>query len=282
MPLSSHKVHALRESLLRRAKESVSEQLSGPDLHVVRAVSSMKSLESILNLMAEQTYDWYSVHFPEFRGLFRDPMQGIQLIAALGDRSRFSKEAVGKIVQDDSLSARILSASQASMGGAVPASTLKMVQRLAALTLSVRDEYSFLQGFIVNQMRELAPNFTELATPSIGAQLLSKAGSLHRLAEMPASTIQVLGAEEALFSHIKSKTRSPKHGFIFNHPYIKTLPKHGRGKMARALAGKLAICIRVDVFGKSRVVDDYKPKLEALSKKLSKEKGPAFKRTSSR
>ncbi len=272
MPIIDNKLAALRKKLLFQTKKNIAEQLSGKDGHVVRAFQLAKSQETIYNLLSELTFDWYGIHFPEFRKHFRDPSQGLQVMAGIGSRSHFSKESVSKIVSDESMADRLVESARASAGGEISTTSMVMVQRSAKLALNVKEESTFLQGFIVQQMRELAPNFSELATPMIAAQLVSKAGSLKRLSEMPSSTLQVLGAEEALFSHIKSGTKPPKHGFLFNHPYVKTLSKKARGKMARVLSGKLAICLRSDVFGGKRIVDEYKPKLEKLSKNLSKMK----------
>jgi nucleolar protein 56 len=267
---SGNKISELRHRLLKQAKIAVSEGLSGPDTHVVRAVQTAKNMEALFNLLYEQTIEWYALHFPEMRQVVRDPVTQLSLVVRVGERKNFSKENLHTFFSDDTSLSRILDSAKNSSGGEIAPATLKSIQGVAQAAIQLKEEQKRLQDFASKQMVELAPNFSELATPSIAGQLLSKAGSLKRLAEMPASTIQVLGAEEALFSHIKSKTRPPKHGFIFNHPFIKPLPKHARGKMARALAGKLAICIRVDFFGKERIVGEYKPKLEALSRKLAK------------
>lgn len=265
-----NKIHELRLKLLKQAKQAVSIGLSGPDTHVVRAVQTAKNLEALFNLMYEQTIEWYALHFPELKQVVRDPVTQLSLVVRVGLRKDFSRDNLRTFFSDDMSLNRILDSAHQSAGGEIEPATLKTIQGVAQAALQLKEEQRKLNEFVAKQIKELAPNFAELGTPLIAAQLLGKAGSLKRLAEMPGSTIQVLGAEEALFSHIKSHTKPPKHGFIFNHPFIKTLPKHARGKMARTLAGKLAICVRADVFGKTRIVDEYKPKLEALSRKLAK------------
>ncbi len=264
------KLMEMRKQFISRTKERVHEQLSGPDAHVVRAVSSAKNLESQFNLVYEQAIEWYALHFPEMRFQVRDPVHQMQLVSQIGDRSHYSQENVARIILNEDSIRKVLEAAQNSKGGSIDAHALKAMQSFALQALALKQEQMALQGFVEQQMRELSPNFSELATAMIAGQLLSKAGSLKRLAEMPGSTIQVLGAEEALFSHLKTRSRPPKHGFIFNHPLVKTLPKHVRGRMARTLAGKMAICIRADFFGKSRVVDELKKKMEAYSKHLAK------------
>ncbi len=263
------KLMEMRKKFIFQTKERVQEQLSGPDAHVVRAVSSAKNLEAQFNLVYEQAIEWYALHFPEMRFQVRDPLHQVQLIAQIGERKNYSQENVARIILNEDAIRKVLDAAQNSKGGTIDAHALKALQSFAQQAIALKQEQLALQGFVEQQMRELAPNFSELATAMIAGQLLSKAGSMKRLAEMPGSTIQVLGAEEALFSHLKTHSRPPKHGYLFNHPLVKTLPKHVRGRMARTLAGKIAICIRSDVFGKSRVVDELKKKMEAYSKRLA-------------
>lgn len=124
-------------------------------------------------------------------------------------------------------------------------------------------------------MRKIAPNVSEIVGEKIGARLLEKAGSLIKLAEMPASTIQVIGAEKSLFKALARmrkgrKAKVPKHGVIFQHPFIKTLPKKKRGKMARFMAGKLAIAARIDYFKgelNEKLAEEVRRKYEQLSRK---------------
>jgi nucleolar protein 56 len=97
-------------------------------------------------------------------------------------------------------------------------------------------------------METVAPNVKELLTASVGARIIAKAGSLARLATLPASTIQVLGAEKALFRALKTGARPPKHGILFQHPLIHSAPKWQRGKIARAIASKVAIAARIDYY----------------------------------
>ena len=263
-------IHALRKRLMEQTKWSISSELSSKDAHVIRAVQTSKNLEAIYNLLFEQALEWYALHFPEIRQLVRDPQNVLGLNVRGGSRGKITTDVLKQFYTDEYSITRVLEAAQKSAGGEMEERALKAIQGVAQTALDIKKEQLKLTDYVVRQMMEIAPNFSELATPTIAAQLLSKAGSLKHLAELPGSTIQVMGAEEALFSHLKTKTKPPKHGYLFNHPLVKPLPKHARGRMARTLAGKLAICIRVDMFGKKRVVEEYLPKLQALSKKLAK------------
>jgi nucleolar protein 56 len=111
---------------------------------------------------------------------------------------------------------------------------------------------------------EICPNMSEVGGPDIAAKLVSHVGSLNRLAVLPASAIQVLGAEKALFKHLKNRNiPPPKHGIIFQHPKISSSPKAVRGKIARALANKLATAAKADAFSKRRISADLKKDFEA-------------------
>ncbi len=129
-------------------------------------------------------------------------------------------------------------------------------------TLLIEEEKAKLNLFIETEMKAEFPNFAEVATPIIGAKLLSEAGSKKRLCFMPASTIQVLGAEKALFAHLRKNAKSPKHGHLFNHPLLQNLPRFKRGKAARIIAGKLAIALKVDYFGGENTAAETKKLLE--------------------
>ena len=127
------------------------------------------------------------------------------------------------------------------------------------LELSKLREY--LTEYVGQVMREVAPNITELVGPLLGARLLSLAGSLETLAKLPASTIQVLGAEKALFRALRTGGKPPKHGVIFQYPDIHRSPRWQRGKIARALATKLAIAARADYFTGRFIADELKKAL---------------------
>lgn len=131
----------------------------------------------------------------------------------------------------------------------------------------IEKEKNNLDEFIKNEMEVELPNFSNICGHILGAKILAEAGSKKNLAFFPSSTIQVLGAEKALFSHIKKKTLPPKHGHLFNHPLIQKLPKNKRGKAARIIAGKLSIAAKLDYF-KSKEKIDLKKEVEELINKL--------------
>jgi nucleolar protein 56 len=142
----------------------------------------------------------------------------------------------------------------------------KQLNHLKQNLQNILDEKKALTEFITKNMEKHLPTFSKLAGYVLGARLLAEAGSKKRLAFAPSSTMQVLGAEKALFNHLKRKTNPPKHGHIFNHAFLQKLPKTKRGKAARILAGKLSIAAKLDYFEKKPTQD----LVEETQKKINK------------
>ena len=174
------------------------------------------------------------------------------------------------LLQDLDLSFNLLSEAQADWKRKSPEqSAEKEFNELGKNADALKEERKHLQEFIEKEMNLEMPNFTLLATPIIGAKMLSTAGSKKKLALIPGSTMQLLGAEKALFNHLKNKrkTKPPKHGHLFNHPLIQSLQREKRGKAARTLAGKLCIAARRDFFTGKLSVDTQK-ELDVLKKEF--------------
>lgn len=142
----------------------------------------------------------------------------------------------------------------------------KNLEELKKNKENIDKEKESLDDFIDSEMNKELSNFSSIAGSLLGAKLLAEAGSKKKLAFIPSSTMQVLGAEKALFNHIKKKTLPPKHGHIFNHPLIQKLPKNKRGKAARILAGKLSIAARMDFFESKDKIDLKKEVEDAVNK----------------
>jgi nucleolar protein 56 len=128
-----------------------------------------------------------------------------------------------------------------------------------------------LEEYIGNLMESVAPNMTVLAGPMVSARLISLAGSLKELARKPSSTIQIYGAEKALFRSMKTKATPPKHGVIFQVPLIHSAPYWQRGKLSRALAGKLTIAARVDAYSDRDIGDNLLEELNSRVEEIKKQ-----------
>lgn len=120
------------------------------------------------------------------------------------------------------------------------------IDELATAITNLRRSRNMIEEAVSSSIFTISPNLSELAGPLLAARLMSRAGSLRRLSELPSSSIQIMGAEKSLFKHLKGKAPSPKHGLIYRHPAIMNAPKRLRGKLARALSGKLSIAARLD------------------------------------
>ena len=136
-----------------------------------------------------------------------------------------------------------------SRGGNITEKNFVIVQSLAKQILNLFELRKNIEAHVEEQMKEEAPNISAILGTAVGARVLAHAGSLRRLATMPASTIQILGAEKALFRSLKTGANPPKHGILFQHATVHAAPRWQRGKIARAVAAKAAIAARVDVFG---------------------------------
>jgi len=174
-----------------------------------------------------------------------------------------------KTIEDLESSSNLLHEALADWKKRSPAGTsAEMYAQLEKNCAALDDERKKLSAFIEQEMKKELPNFTAIATPSIGAKLLAEAGSKKNLAFIPSSTMQLLGAEKALFNHIKKHALCPKHGHLFNHPLLQKLPKQKRGKAARIIAGKLSVAAKMDYFsGKDdskALVKEVEDKIRAL------------------
>jgi nucleolar protein 56 len=145
---------------------------------------------------------------------------------------------------------------------------LTEIQALSKNVLGFYELRKNMESYVDTTMAEVAPNTRAVAGALIGARLIAIVGSLQNLAMKPASTIQVLGAEKALFRSLKTGARPPKHGLIFQHALLHDAKRWQRGKIARVLAGKLAIAARIDAFGGKYVGDSLKADIEKRLKEI--------------
>ncbi len=240
------------------------------DLLVAQAIRAIDDLDKSVNLYATRLREWYSVHFPELNDLVEDHELYSMLVSELGSRNNFTVENLMNLGLSENKSKKIEEAAKKSIGADVSDKDLEAMLTLAKITNQMYNLRKDLDQYATNVMKEVAPNITELVGPLLGARLISIAGGLERLATMPASTIQVLGAEKALFRALKTGGRPPKHGIIFQYPEIYKSPKWQRGKIARALAAKLAIAAKVDAFSGRFIGDKLKEELEKRIEEIKK------------
>ncbi|MFX0061170.1 MAG: NOP5/NOP56 family protein [Candidatus Hermodarchaeota archaeon] len=249
-----------REIANHLARTEIKAVAEARDVFISQAIHALDDLTATLNLIANRLYEWYGLHFPELSELTRDNVQYMQLITEIGNQENFTKKKLVHI--SDTRLENILNAIKGSLGVEMPEYDLEPVRKLAELGIQTNRSKEFLEKYLEEAMQQTAPNISALAGPLIGARLIALAGSLENLAKKPSSTIQVLGAEKALFRALKTDTEPPKHGVLFQNPLVHQAPLHQRGKIARALAAKLSMAARIDFFSGEFLADELKASLD--------------------
>jgi nucleolar protein 56 len=244
------------------AKVQVKGETQKRDLIVGQAIQTLDDLDRNLNQFMGRMREWYGVHFPELDRLVEKHETYSRLVMNLGTRENFTEKALEKEDLPKNKTEQISRIAESSMGADLMEPDLMQIQ---ALSRNVLDLYKLREGmeaYLDKTMEEVAPNTKAIVGALLGARLIAIAGGLENLSKRPASTMQVLGAEKALFRSIKTGARPPKHGLIFQHTLIHDAQKWQRGKIARAIAGKLAIAVRIDAFKGEYVGDKLKKVLD--------------------
>jgi nucleolar protein 56 len=260
-----------RQVMLETARAEVARAASKRDLSAVQAVRAMDDLDKTLNLLAGRVREWYGLHFPEMDRVIEKHDTYARLVGKLGNRRNVTYENILAEGLPNQTAKQLADAASRSMGAEMDDPDLDVLRSFCTLML---DLYKFRENserYVEDVMKQVAPNMTAVVGASLSARLISIAGSLENLAKMPASTLQVLGAEKALFRSLKTGARPPKHGVIFQHTAIHQSPRWQRGKIARALAGKLSIAARIDSFGGEflgeRLKSDVDKKVEEIKER---------------
>jgi nucleolar protein 56 len=243
-------------------KARVRKAVEKRDLLVVQVIQTIDDLDKTLNLFMSRIREWYGLHFPELGRLIDKHETYARLIVKIGRKNDFTPEDLEREGLSKAKARQIVEVATASMGTNLNAGDMDQIQAMCKNTLELYDVRESLETYLGSVMGEIAPNTRELVGSLLGARLIALAGGLTNLAKSPASTVQVLGAEKALFRSLRTGTRPPKHGIIFQHPVIHEAKRWQRGKVARALAGKLTIAARIDAFSGKYAGDKLKVDLE--------------------
>jgi len=238
-----------RQVTLEIARAGIARAAAKRDLSAVQAVRAMDDLDKTLNLLAGRVREWYGLHFPEMDRMIEKHDTYARLVAKLGNRRNFTYENIVTEGLPKEKAEELAAAAKRSMGAEIDDADLDVLRSFCTLMLDLYKFRGKSESYVEDVMKQLAPNMTAIVGAALSARLISIAGSLENLAKMPASTLQVLGAEKALFRSLKTGARPPKHGVIFQHTAIHQSPRWQRGKIARTLSGKLSIAARIDSFG---------------------------------
>lgn len=227
-----------RENLRRKAIEQTRESLQSPvdrDLFIVKTVQYLDRMEKDFLHGVEDFRDVYSLHFPELVKELTDDRDFIDILEKYGVHRSGLDPFKG--MADD------------STGAALPEEESLILQQMLEQLVETKETVETLESYVEEQAREEFRNLSGLLGPVLATRLVALAGSLDELAKKPASTVQMLGAEKALFRHLHGRGSSPKHGVLFQHRFVNNLPEHKRGKMARFMANKAVMAARIDNYG---------------------------------
>lgn len=218
------------------------------DTMIVQAIALLDDLDKELNTYAMRVKEWYGWHFPEMARIVADNMAYARVIIKMGLRTNCEHTDFSDTLPEE-IEQQLKVAAEISMGTEITDEDLENINMLAEQVLSLSDYRLQLSEYLKNRMNAIAPNLTVLVGELVGARLISHAGSLMNLAKHPASTIQILGAEKALFRALKTKHDTPKYGLIYHASLIGQASTKSKGKIARMLATKAALGLRVDALG---------------------------------
>ena len=235
-----------REELRDKAIEETREELEGDVNQVKTASKAVKMLDRYNSSFEEEMEDfrdWYSLHFPE-------------LVEEISDNEHLLKILENGLKRDELESFQSLA--EDSTGSELGEEDLDILKEVFEDIKERKNRTERLESYIEDVVEEEMPNLGTLLGPLLAARLVSLAGGLENLAKKPSSTIQVLGAEKALFRYLHGEGTPPKHGVLFQHNYVNTLPEDKRGKMARFLANKSAMAARLDYYGDKQKGDELR------------------------
>ncbi|KAK3297896.1 uncharacterized protein B0H64DRAFT_358038 [Chaetomium fimeti] len=215
------------------------------DVMIVHAVSLLDDLDKELNTYAMRVKEWYGWHFPELGKILPDNLSYAKVIVTLGLRSNATEADLSEILPHE-IETAVKAAADISMGTEITDEDLENIKLLAEQVISYSEYRRQLAEYLENRMKAISPNMTELVGALVGARLIAHAGSLISLAKNPGSTIQILGAEKALFRALKTKHATPKYGLIYHASLVGQASGANKGKVARQLAAKVALGVRTD------------------------------------
>lgn len=218
------------------------------DSMIIQAIKLLDDMDKELNVYAMRTKEWYGWHFPEMAKILNDNLAYARIVLAVGMRTNISDSDLSEILPEE-MEAALKAASEISMGTEITEEDLENIQMLADQVITYTEYRSQLSSYLESRMRAIAPNLTALVGYLVGARLIAHTGSLINLAKSPGSTIQILGAEKALFRALKTKHDTPKYGLIYHSSLIGQANGRNKGKIARMLAAKAALGLRVDALG---------------------------------
>ncbi|KFD58753.1 hypothetical protein M513_00446 [Trichuris suis] len=241
----------LAHSLCRYKLKFSSDQA---DTMVIQAVGLLDELDKEINGYIMRLREWYGWHFPELGKMLTDNMTYVKVVSRVGMRQGFKAKRLKSLLSEEDI-AEVQDLALHSVGSEITNEDSDRIKELCTQIIELDSYRDSLNEYMRVRMASLAPNMTALVGEVMAARLIARSGSLLNLAKSASSTVQILGAEKALFRALKSKRDTPKYGLIYHAQLIGSAPQNLKGKMARMLAAKLSLSARVDAFSERPVVD---------------------------
>jgi nucleolar protein 56 len=254
-------------------KKKVSEIGAQNDTIIIQIIETLDIIKKSISLFSSRLREWYGLHFPELTDkLIEDNVILAEMVTILGNRNQFTIENLRQNFEfTEERINTLYKLANNSMGAKI---NINIIQDYANQIISLDKYRQSLEEYLEKLMKEAAPNLTGIIGSLIGAKLISKAGSLRKLAFMPASRIQLLGAEKALYRFLKSGEKRPKHGIIFQWNQIRGSKPWIRGKISRLISGKIGIAAKLDFFEGEVIADflvkEIEHKINEIEKKYPK------------
>ncbi|KAG9266267.1 nucleolar protein 56 [Astyanax mexicanus] len=233
------------------SRAKVKFNVNRADNMIIQSIALLDQLDKDINTFSMRVREWYGYHFPELIKIVSDNATYCRLAKLIGNRKELSEESLEsleEVTMDSAKAQAILEASRSSMGMDISPIDLINIESFSSRVVSLSAYRQELQEYLRSKMGQVAPNLAALIGEVVGARLISHAGSLTNLAKYPASTVQILGAEKALFRALKTRGNTPKYGLIFHSTFIGRAAAKNKGRISRYLANKCTIASRIDCF----------------------------------
>jgi len=234
------------------SRAKIKHNVNKADNMIIQSICLLDQLDKDVNTLCMRIKEWYSWHFPELGRIVKDNVLFARVAYLIKNKANFDESKVpeiAEILNDPDLAQAVFQARKSSTGYDISDFDIQCIENFASRVIALVKYRSELSDYLVKKMNDIAPNLSSLIGEIVGARLINKAGSLITLAKYPASTIQILGAEKALFRALKSrKGNTPKYGLIFNSSFIGRAKNKDKGRISRYLANKCAIASMLDAF----------------------------------
>lgn len=254
-----------RKRFLENAKAAIAGAYATDEHAIMQAINSYNNVEKIKNMLHERLEEWYSIYFPELK--MDNQSTYAKFVLKFGsNKKEATKEQLTNLIGEGG--SDLHGAIQRSIGREPSGEEYLAIRSMALREIDLDELSNEIDAYLKESTKKIMPNIVYLIDYKIAAELLAKAGSLNRLAYLPASTVQLLGAEKALFKHMKFGSKPPKYGVLFKLPEVTAAPKRDKGRLARLYATKISIAAKADAFSHNFIAEDLKKSIDLHAKNI--------------